>query len=90
MPVDGEGYLQNKAWVRNAAGELEEKLITGTGDNAGKSVLLGPRNPSSVSNWNQYNPNQSFIEYRIKKSEDGYVGYKVGIGRVEEDNNTCC
>ncbi|WOS38671.1 hypothetical protein RP300_02248 [Oligella urethralis] len=98
MPVDAEGYLQNKAWVRNDKGELEEKLITGTGDNDGKSVLLGPRLPSSVATttgsssskdnkWKVFAEGQKFIEYRIQRSKDGYVGYKIGISRVEEDDN---
>ena len=33
-----------------------------------------------------YGPND--VEYKIKRSTDGYVGYKVGIAQVEENSRT--
>lgn len=43
--------------------------------------------PSSSNKWKVFAEGQEFIEYRIQRSKDGYVGYKIGISRVEEDDN---
>lgn len=86
MPVDSEGYLLNTIKYKDDQGNIVEEDVLGKvgGPNEGKSVLIGPRLPSTVNSWSNYDESQNFYEYRIRKSSDGYLGYKIAIAKIEE------
>ncbi|MBR8701282.1 hypothetical protein IX317_001519 [Fusobacterium sp. DD29] len=97
----GSNYLNNQYTVKDSSGNVTQKpmnvpILDADGNKVTRSdgtvktrnVLLGPSFPGSLSfmHQNKLVPNAKLAEYEIRRSKDGYVGYKIGLAQIEEEN----